>query len=70
VNRREDVAVSRSQENTLMAGRLQQTELTAMTSIEGAMRNMMAGTEHVDRSAQRLAAVGSELRQMVQRYKV
>lgn len=34
------------------------------------MRNMMAGTEHVDRSAQRLAAVGSELRQMVQRYKV
>jgi len=43
---------------------------TAMTSIEGAMRNMMDGTDHVDRSAQRLAAVGSELRQMVERYKV
>ncbi len=44
--------------------------LTAMTSIEGAMRNMMDGTEHVDQSAQRLAAVGSELRRMVARYKV
>ncbi len=43
---------------------------TAMTSIEGAMREMMDGTEHVDHSAQRLAAVGSELRRMVERYKV
>ena len=42
----------------------------AVTSIEGAMRDMMDGTQHVDHSARRLAAVGSELRRMVERYKV
>lgn len=43
---------------------------TTMTSVEGAMRRMMEKAEQVDSSAQRLASVRSELRQMVEHYKI
>lgn len=43
---------------------------TAMTSIEDAMRKMSDGAEHADRSVHRLATVGSNLRNMMERYKV
>ncbi|MFH1116757.1 MAG: methyl-accepting chemotaxis protein [Pseudomonadota bacterium] len=42
----------------------------SMTNLEDAVRDMKDGTGHVDHSARRPAAVGGELRRLVERYKV
>lgn len=41
-----------------------------MTHIDGAMREIVDGTEQVNHSARRPAEVGGELRRLVERYKV